>query len=65
MARLTTRRILYLPNKVYKILKRLSRKRKSPQSLVERVRIILLASRGQSYSEIARQLGIGRKKVSR
>lgn len=65
MARLTTRRIISLPNKVYKILKRLSRKRKSPQSLVERVRIILLASRGQSYSEIARQLGIGRKKVSR
>jgi hypothetical protein len=37
---------IYLPNKIYKILKRLSQKRKSPKSLVERVQIIILASRG-------------------
>ncbi len=54
-----------LPNKVYKILKRLSRKRKSPKWLVERAQIILLAARRQGPSEIARQLGIDRKTVRR
>ncbi len=54
-----------LPNKVYKILKRLSRKRKSPQWLVKRAQIILLAARGKGPSEIARQLGIDRKTVRR
>ena len=56
---------IFLPNKVYKILKRLSRKRKSPQWLVERCRIILLAGRRQGTTEIARQLGINRKTAYR
>ena len=54
-----------LPSKIYKILKRLSRKRKSPKWLVERARIILLVSRSQGPGEIARQLGIDRKTVYR
>ena len=56
---------IYLPNKIYKILKRLSQKRKSPKSLVERVQIIILASRGLGMSEIAEKLGISRKTVRR
>ena len=54
-----------LPNKVYKILKRLSRKRKSPQWLVKRAQIILLAARRHGPGEIALQLGIDRKTVRR
>jgi len=65
MTSLTVTQGICLPNQVYKILKRLSRKRSSPQWLVERTRIILLASRGLGPSEIARQLGIDRKTVRR
>ena len=61
----TSTQDICLPNKVYKILKRLSRKRKSPQWLVERAQIILLAARRKGPSEIARQLGIDRKTVRR
>ncbi len=61
----TSTQDISLPNKVYKILKRLSRKRKSPQWLVKRAQIILLAARRQGPSEIARQLGIDRKTVRR
>ena len=61
----TSTQELFWPNKVYKILKRLSRKRKSPQWLVKRAQIILLAARGQGPSEIARQLGLDRKTVRR
>jgi hypothetical protein len=55
MTSLTSTQGICLPNKVYKILKRLSRKRKSLQWLVERTRIILLASWGLGPGEIARQ----------
>jgi transposase len=65
MTTLTFAQGISLPNKVYKILKRLSRKRRSPQWLVERARIILLAGRGHGPSEIARQLGIDRKTARR
>ena len=52
---------LRLPQKLYKILKRFSRKRKSPQWLVQRSQIILLLAKGNNVREIARQLGIDRK----
>ena len=50
-----------LPQKLYKILKRFSRKRKSPKWLVQRSQIILLLAKGRNLSEIGRQLGIERK----
>ena len=52
-----------LPQKLYKILKRFSRKRKSPQWLVKRSQIILGRAKGNNLTEIARQLGIDRKTV--
>ena len=52
---------LRLPQKLYKILKRFSRKRRSPQWLVQRSQIILLRAKGNNLTEIARQLGIDRK----
>jgi len=61
---ISTQRI-FLPNKIYKILKRLERKRKNPKWLVERVSIVMLASRGLGMSEIAEKLGINRKTVRR
>ncbi len=54
---------LRLPQKLYKILKRFSRRRKSPQWLVQRSQIILLRAKGNNLTEIARQLGIDRKTV--
>ena len=52
---------LRLPQKLYKMLKRFSRQRKSPQWLVERSQIILGRAKGNNLTEIARQLGIDRK----
>ena len=52
---------LRLPQKLYKILKRFSRKRKSPQWLVQRSQIILWRAKGNNLSEIARKLEIDRK----
>ena len=52
---------LRLPQKLYKILKRFSRKRKSPQWLVKRSQIILWLAKGNNLSEIAQKLGIDRK----
>ena len=54
---------IHLPFKLYKILKRLMRKRKSPQWLVQRAKIILLLGRGSSIRETARELSIDRKTV--
>ncbi len=52
-----------LPQRLYKMLKRFSRKRKSPQWLVQRAQIILQLAKGYSLSETARQLSIDRKTV--
>lgn len=52
---------LRLPQKLYKILKRFSRKRKSPQWLVKRSQIILGHAKGNNIREIAQKLGIDRK----
>lgn len=52
---------LHLPQKLYKILKKISRRRKSPQWLVQRSQIILLLAKGYNLTEIGRQLGIDRK----
>ncbi len=52
---------LRLPQKLYKILKRFRRKRKSPQWLVKRSQIILGQAKGKNLREIAQKLGIDRK----
>ena len=52
-----------LPQKLYKILKRFSRKRNSSKWLVQRAQIILLLARGSTFSGIAHKLGINRKTV--
>ena len=47
------------------ILEKLSRRRQTPHALVERSQIILLAEKGLSNSEIARQLKLDRSTVQR
>ena len=47
------------------ILRRLSRSRKSAASLVERARLVLLASDGMKTKDIAVELGVDRQRVRR
>jgi transposase len=56
---------VWLPSWLRRKLEKLARAAKTPQALVERVGIVLLAHEGLSNAEIARRLGTSKKTVSK